>query len=67
MVFYMRPWIQTLSPAKHGNVFRINDFWGEPTDDWSPTTLNGLVMQSFGLLFGVVFVLKRHGAHVVSL
>ena len=28
---------------------------------------NGLVMQSFGLLLGVVFVLKRHGAHVVSL
>ena len=28
---------------------------------------NGLVMQGFGLLLGVVFVLKRHGAHVVSL
>ena len=28
---------------------------------------NGLVMQSFGLLLRVVFVLKRHGAHVMSL
>ena len=32
-----------------------------------PPPHNGFEMQSFGLLLGVVFVLKRHGAHVVSL
>ena len=31
------------------------------------STYNGLVMQSFGLLLGVGFLPKRHGAHVVSL